>query len=391
MKALFFILFPLSLFAETIHVPLEAHLSYRKTFVRSEQKELKKIIALDISRNGFCTITESEKDADLVIECSLDKELVFGANDLSNAKKYQMHLPVPKDLTKQLHQCTDQLSLELFGKKGIASKKILCTSRMGEKHAIVAWDSSSNKKILLIQDSILVTPKFLPHSPLFFVVSYMDGAPKICLSSLLEPQLQRITYLEGNQLMPTVTKTLDRIAFICDAAGREDLYIQDFSPSKGVQNKALCLFSKKNCTQGSPTFDPEGKKIALVSNKDGSPRIYLLDIENLRTSGNFVLLTKKNRENTSPDWSPDGTKILYSAMTSGTRQIWMLDLDTQEELQLTFDSGHKENPSWGTNSFHFLYNRCLQSHAELYMMNLREKKPIKLSADEDARFPTWEQ
>lgn len=391
MRLLFFLILPFSLFAETIHVPLEAHLSYRKTYVRCEQKELKNLLCLDLNRNGFCRVVDSEKEAELLIEVSVDKEFIFSATDLTNPKKLQLRQPLQTDVKKQLHQCADKLSLELFGKTGISSKKILCTSRTAQKHAVVCWDSSGSKKTLWTQNSLLVTPKFLPHSALFFVVSYTEGAPKICLSSILEPSMRRVTYLEGNQLMPTITQKLNRIAFICDASGREDLYIQDFSPANGVQNKALCLFSKKNCTQASPTFHPDGEKIALVSNKDGSARIYLLDIEKLRSTGNFTLLTKKNRENTSPDWSPDGSKILYSAMTSGTRQIWMIDLDTHEEIQLTFDHGHKENPVWGINSFHFIYNRCLQTHAELYMMNLREKKPIKLSGDEDARFPTWEQ
>lgn len=390
MRVLFFLLLPFSLFSETIHVPLAAHLSFRKTYIRCEQKEFKNLISLDINRNGFCTTTDSEKEADLLIDVSIDKELFFAATDLTTSKKFQIHLPLQKEVAKQLHQCTDKLSLELFGISGIASKKILSTSRVSDKHALICLDSSGSKKTLWTQNSILVTPKFFPHSLLFFVVSYADGIPKICLSSLLEPQVKRVTYLDGNQLMPTITQKLNRIAFICDASGREDLYIQDYSPTTGVQNKALCLFSKKNCTQGSPTFHPDGEKLALVSNKDGSPRIYLLDIGKLRSDGTFTLLTKKNRENTSPDWSPDGLKILYSAITAGTRQIWMVDLATQNEIQLTFDPGHKENPAWGSNSFHFLYNRCLQTHAELYMMNLREKKPVKLSA-EDARFPTWEQ
>ena len=81
----------------------------------------------------------------------------------------------------------------------------------------------------------------------------------------------------------------------------------------------------------SPTWSPDGNKIAFVSNRTGSPQIYVLDLE----TGNERRLTFEGKYNTQPSWSPRGDKIAYSCQVDGFQQVFVIDVDGRNPMQLT--------------------------------------------------------
>lgn len=225
---------------------------------------------------------------------------------------------------------------------------------------------------------------------LFLYVSYINGQPKIIVAPFRNPKGDTLIELRGSQALPSISPTLNYISFISDAAGRPDLFLYSLQD----QRKPMQLFSSSRATQAASSFSPDGKKIAFVSDKDGPPRIYLLEIP--RGNRTFKtpktsLLTKKNRQNTSPSWSPDGTKLAYSAKTDGIRQIWIYDFERDEELQCTFGHINMENPYWACDSKHLVFNSEDDFISELYMMNIYQKDPKKISRGSgDKRFPAFE-
>ena len=205
---------------------------------------------------------------------------------------------------------------------------------------------------------------------------------------------KRLIDLRGNQLLPAISPKRDKVAFICDAAGkadgRTDLFLQEFHPEKGETGKPVQLFSYPRSTQASPTFSPDGSKLAFVSDKDGKPRIYVISATFTSKRPTPVLITKQNQENSCPSWSPDGKKLAYSAKTKGTRQIWIYDFETKEEWQLTDGTGNKENPSWAPDSKHLVFNSTDGHISELYIVNLNQPDVVKISQGAGIKhYPAW--
>jgi TolB protein len=299
-----------------------------------------------------------------------------------------------------VHQCSDSLHEALFGEKGITCHKILFT-KSGEEGKAEVWEADydcANAHPITNENALCVTPTYLPiksgKSKPYFFVSYALGQPKIFLSSTLSPKKERLTLLRGNQLMPTLSPKGDLVAFISDVTGNPDLFIQPFSPEEGPIGQPRQIFTAPKATQGCPAFHPDGKRIAFVSNKEGTPRVYLMNVPPEGTpleQINPKLISKKNRSNTSPAWSPDGAKLAFSAMTKGVRQIWIYDFLTGEEWQLTEGNRHKENPAWAPSGRHLLFNTVEGTQADLYLICLDAKKALKLSSGlGERRFPSWE-
>lgn len=308
---------------------------------------------------------------------------------------------------RQIHRLADTIHKALFNCDGIASTRILYTIKTSNspdssKWISEVWESDydgGNARKITQERSYCVTPIYLPPKPGFktggfLYVSYQLGQPKIFIASLKDSKKNRLSYLSGNQLMPAISQQRDKVAFICDVTGNPDLFLQPFNTEKGAIGKPQQIFSAKQATQGSPTFSPDGKKIAFVSNKDGSPKIYVIQIPNPGTNLKDIkatLISKINRENSAPSWSPDGTKIAYCSLTKGERQIWVYDFNTNQETQITHGPSHKENPSWAPNSLHLVYNSSDSNSSELFIINLNQPEATQISfGPGEKRFPNWE-
>jgi len=299
-----------------------------------------------------------------------------------------------------IHKMADAIHKALFNTEGIASLKILYSAQLkspkadGSNWVSEIWEcdwDGANAKQITREDSYCVTPLFIPaKNDRFLYVSYKLGQPKIYIASLKDGVGHRFIEMRGNQLLPAISPQKDKVAFISDAAGRSDLFIQDFHPEKGDIGKPIQLFSYPRSTQASPTFSPDGNKIAFVSDKDGSPRIYMISAKSTGKRAEALMLTKQNIESSCPSWSPDGKKLAYSAKTKGIRQIWIYDFQTKEEQQLTFGPGNKENPVWAPNSLHLVFNSTDASSSELYLVNLNQPESIKISRGPGKKhYPSW--
>jgi len=309
-----------------------------------------------------------------------------------------------------IHRLSDSIHLLLFQKPGIASHTILYSFRAAHprvKEHDEQWVSEiyeadydgANARALTHENSYCITPIWAKPASQSAVgallyTSYKIGQPKIYYASAKDGKSRRLATLRGNQLTPEVSADGTKIAFSCDAQGLADIFIIPFHPTTGALGKPRQVYTAKGTTSASPSFSPDGARIVFVANKDGSPKIYMLDIpkESINPKDlHPALISKRCRENSSPAWSPDGKKIAYAARQDGARQIWIYDCESGLERPLTDGSGDKENPKWAPNSLHLIFNSTDKNgKTELYLINLNQKKAVKItSGPGEKRFPYW--
>jgi TolB protein len=400
-------------------------------FTTSYLEKIRRVVEFDIENSGYTALMgrENSKERllshpDLKISFNLefwkeqkarfvikmvasgDKVDIFLLDPILKGYKNFYKIQLKGDLGRDrrvIHKFFDDFLLATLGKKGIAETTILYTVRRDnpDKRGI-PWLSEvwvcdydgENRRQLTFENSYCVSPVFLPSSGLdlsFLYVSYKRGIPKIFISSGEKEDL--LFPLRGNQLLPSISPREDYVAFISDAAGAPDLFIQRLDKRKNPIGMPRQLYSAPRGTQATSSFSPDGEKLAFVSDKDGPPRIYIIKIpedERNDVRPYAQLITKKNRENVTPAWSPDGTMLAYSSNIDGVRQICIFDFASNEENQITFGGENKENPCWAEDNLHIVYNTEFKTTSELYIINLNNPSPIKISSGlGQKRFPSW--
>jgi TolB protein len=310
-----------------------------------------------------------------------------------------------------IHKISDLLHKTLYNVKGIAQKRILFAMQKENKETWISeiWECRANGKDLkqlTFENNYSISPILIPASFCqntslifnqndykFLYVCYKHGQPKIYLSQNGEKKGTPMISLRGNQILPAISRKFDKIAFISDASGRADLFLQMFDPKTGPINKPIQIFSEAGTVQASPSFSPDGTKIAFVSDKSSTPRVYIIDLLSVlrdRKSTELQCITTINRENTSPSWSPDGKKIVYSAKSNGVRQIWLYDVEKREEIQLTSGQADKENPCFADDSLHIVYNTTSPSF-DIFLLDLNQLEPVQITDGPGKKhYPCWE-
>jgi hypothetical protein len=125
-----------------------------------------------------------------------------------------------------------------------------------------------------------------------------------------------------------------QIVFSGSTGGTTDLYIVN---ADGTELRHL---TEDGYGDFQPQWSPDGKTIAFATDREGASfdvlrfnpwRIALLDLE----TNQITVLPNQSGLNLNPQWSPDGRSIAYVSDRAGTPNLFLYDLDEREHYQLT--------------------------------------------------------
>ena len=91
-----------------------------------------------------------------------------------------------------------------------------------------------------------------------------------------------------------------------------------------------------------PTYSPDGKRIAFVSQRDGNYEIYVMNADGTDQQR----LSHNQAEDREPAFSPDGTRIAFASNRTGNFEIYAMDVDGTNQERLTRRRDVDDDPTF---------------------------------------------
>lgn len=188
----------------------------------------------------------------------------------------------------------------------------------------------------------------------------------------LREYAHRIADLVYQELTGERGAFLTRIAYVVVSDKADYPYQLRISDYDGY-NEKLVLQSKQPLM--SPSWSPDGQKIAYVSFQNGQAEIYVMNIY----TGKSERITSFPRHNGAPVFSPDGKSLALVLSKTGQLQVYTLNLETRKLTQITSGRSNNTEPFWKPDGKSLIFTSDRGGNPQIYEVNLSDGKTQRIT------------
>ena len=152
-----------------------------------------------------------------------------------------------------------------------------------------------------------------------------------------------------------------RIAYVKEnRAGRQ--YALAVADADG-ENEIIAVSGREPII--SPSWSPDGGKVAYVSFEDRKPVIYMQDL----VSGKRRVIANEKGSNSAPSWSPDGSKLAIALSKSGSYQVYSVNADGSGLRRLSNSNGIDTEPQFSADGQSIYFTSDRSGGPQIYKMS----------------------
>ena len=294
-----------------------------------------------------------------------------------------------------IHRVSDQV-VNWTGGIGIAATRIAFKMKNGTEDAIWRVDvDGANLARVSRSGFVSFTPAWHPDGSTIAYSEYRgitDGRWHLYLQKLATGTRTEVTSMAPGGSAYGGTFSPDGKSMLFTYAGPAGgTLIQSVDVSRNC-----CAFElthdRRNADNQSASYQPNGRHIAYISTRSGTPQVYVMDADG---SNNEQQVPPgfddhgRLLDTYSPAWSPDGTKIAFTRdLSSGGRQLFKWSIGGGQPVQVS-STGRNEDPSWAPDSRHIVFKSGRSGREQLWILDIESGAQRQIGTPGDARSPAW--
>lgn len=180
-------------------------------------------------------------------------------------------------------------------------------------------------------------------------------------------------------LTPRFSPSAQEITYMSYAQGTPRVYL--FNIDTG-QQESIGDFPGMTF---APRFSPDGNRLVLSRSENGASNIFVLDLRTRR----MTRLTDGNSISTTPSFSPDGSKIVFNSDRGGSQQLYVMGAEGGDAKRISFSSGKYGTPVWSPRGDLIAFTKIEGGSFYIGVMRPDGSGERLLTQDFLVEGPTW--
>lgn len=208
------------------------------------------------------------------------------------------------------------------------------------------------------------------------------GYYQIFSHQLLGQPFTRLTSGAWDDIQPALSPDSQRIAFASNRSGAWDLYVLDLLTGDTTQ------ITDNDEFDGRPSWSPDGAWLAYEHYVDNDLEIFIQPVDG---SVDPVRISAGNGADYAPAWQPNEQHIAFVSDRGGSPQIWLVDLEAEGEARfhlLVESDSPQDSPAWSPDGAWLAWTQLDGGAWTIYAQNLSSpnSKPRRIGLGQE---PHW--
>ena len=165
-------------------------------------------------------------------------------------------------------------------------------------------------------------------------------------------------------ISPTWSPDGDKLAYVSFEAKKPVVYVHDLASGR---RHVAANFKGSN---SAPAWSPDGKRLAVVLTKDGNSQLYTLNAD----GSGVTRLASSSGIDTEPQYSPDGQWIYFTSDRGGSPQIYRISSGGGSAERVTFEGSYNVTPRLSPDGRNMAYVSRNNGRFQLTLMDIATKQ-----------------
>jgi len=170
-----------------------------------------------------------------------------------------------------------------------------------------------------------------------------------------------------------------KVAYVSFEQKKPVIYVQN------LITRQRTVIANERGSNSAPSWSPDGSRIALALSKTGNTQVYIAN----SSGGGIRRISNSSGIDTEPQFSADGQSIYFTSDRSGGPQVYRMSANGGDAQRVTFKGTYNISPRLSSDGKSLAYISRRNGNFQLYVMDLASGQELRLSDNTNDQAPSF--